>query len=123
MSKVEDAQALHSGFGIRYWSVASALAVLFLAFHLPFLPASLDDLDSINFPLGLRHFDVARHQPHPPGYPLYIALDKAPDAEVPSEPKSLSLTEGESEALAVFALVALFRATDACGQRASTRSI
>src|SRR3989441_11189151 len=123
MSKVEDAQALHSGFGIRYWSVASALAVLFLAFHLPFLPASLEDLDSINFALGLRHFDVARHQPHPPGYPLYIALGKVADAVVPSAPKALSLMGVGSGALAVFALVALFRAIDAGGQRARTRSM
>ena len=32
-------------------------------------PPSLEDLDSINFALGVRDFDVAQHQPHPPGYP------------------------------------------------------
>ena len=65
--------------------------MLFLAFHLPFLPASLEDLDSINFALGLRHFDVAQHQPHPPGYPLYIALGKVAHAVVQSEARALSL--------------------------------
>src|SRR5262249_27234349 len=55
---------------------ASALAVVFLAFHLRYLPASLEDLDSINFALGMRRFDVAHHQPHPPGYPVYIAAAK-----------------------------------------------
>jgi hypothetical protein len=29
-------------------------------------------LDSINFILGVNEFDPARHQPHPPGYYLYI---------------------------------------------------
>ena len=29
-------------------------------------------LDSINFILGVTEFDPARHQPHPPGYYLYI---------------------------------------------------
>jgi 4-amino-4-deoxy-L-arabinose transferase-like glycosyltransferase len=34
----------------------------------------LYDLDSINFALGMRHFDPTVHQPHPPGYFLYICL-------------------------------------------------
>lgn len=55
----------------------AALAVLFFAAHVPFLPESPEDVDSINFALGVRDFDVARHQPHPPGYPVYIALAKA----------------------------------------------
>jgi hypothetical protein len=92
--------------------------VLFLAFHMPFLAASLEALDSINFALGLRHFDVAQHQPHPPGYPLYIALGKVAHAVVPSEARALSLVGLVSGALAVFALVALFRAFDAVDPRA-----
>ena len=54
----------------------TALALLFLAAHLPSLPPTLEDLDSINFAMGVRDFDVAHHQPHPPGYPLFIALGK-----------------------------------------------
>src|SRR4030095_13778051 len=46
----------------------------YVAAHLIFLAPSLEDIDSINFALGLRHFDVANHQPHPPGYPVYLAL-------------------------------------------------
>lgn len=34
----------------------------------------LYDLDSVNFALGMRHFDPVVHQPHPPGYFLYICL-------------------------------------------------
>jgi hypothetical protein len=55
----------------------AALACLFLAAHLAYLPPTLEDLDSVNFAMGVRDFDVARHQPHPPGYPVYIALAKA----------------------------------------------
>ena len=40
------------------------------------LPPTLEDLDSVNFALGVRQFDVAQHQPHPPGYPIFIALGK-----------------------------------------------
>ena len=60
------------------------LALVFLALHLPYLPASLEDLDSINFALGIRHFDVAHHQPHPPGYPVFILIAKALHAVVPA---------------------------------------
>ncbi len=37
----------------------AALAALFLATHLAFLPPTLEDIDSINFAMGVRHFDVA----------------------------------------------------------------
>jgi hypothetical protein len=56
--------------------LVAALAVLSLAAHLAYLPPTLEDLDSVNFALGVRDFDVARHQPHPPGYPAFIALGK-----------------------------------------------
>jgi hypothetical protein len=58
----------------------AALALVFLAAHVPFLPPTLEDLDSINFALGVRHFDVAAHQPHPPGYPVFVALGKVSTA-------------------------------------------
>jgi len=47
------------------------LAAGYFLLHLPYLPQSLEDIDTINFALGLRHFDPALHQPHPPGYPVY----------------------------------------------------
>jgi hypothetical protein len=55
---------------------ALALLLVYLLAHLALLPRTLEDLDSINFALGVREFDVARHQPHPPGYPVFIALAK-----------------------------------------------
>jgi hypothetical protein len=58
----------------------AALAVLALAFalaHAPFVVSTLEDIDSVNFALGVRDFDVADHRPHPPGYPAYIGLGKA----------------------------------------------
>jgi hypothetical protein len=56
--------------------IVGAVAVLALFAHLLFLPPSLEDLDSVNFALGVRDFNVAQHQPHPPGYPVFIALGK-----------------------------------------------
>lgn len=88
------------------------LAIVFLAFHLPYLPASLEDLDSINFALGVGHFDVAQHQPHPPGYPLFILLGKAAHAVVPSEAKALAAVSVAAGTLGVLAIAGLFRRVD-----------
>jgi 4-amino-4-deoxy-L-arabinose transferase-like glycosyltransferase len=49
--------------------------IIFVAtFALYFLSRSpgLDEIDSVNFAMGVREFNVWEHQPHPPGYPLYI---------------------------------------------------
>jgi hypothetical protein len=91
------------------------LAILFLALHLPYLPTSLEDLDSINFALGVRQFDVAHHQPHPPGYPVFILIAKALHAVVPAEVTVLALVSVGSGALGVLALGALFRRLDGSG--------
>jgi 4-amino-4-deoxy-L-arabinose transferase-like glycosyltransferase len=36
----------------------------------------LYDIDSVNYALALDHFDPAVHQPHPPGYFLYVQLGR-----------------------------------------------
>src|SRR5213593_1359828 len=93
----------HSAFGILHYTNAAVLvlAALFLVSHLPFLPASLEDLDSVNFALGVRHFDVAHHQPHPPGYPLFILAAKAAHVVVPVEATALALVSVGGAALGV----------------------
>lgn len=55
---------------------AAGCALAFLLGHLPFVATSLEDVDSVNFALGLRDFDVAAHRPHPPGYPVFVATGK-----------------------------------------------
>ncbi|HUE01673.1 MAG TPA: glycosyltransferase family 39 protein [Bryobacteraceae bacterium] len=40
----------------------------------------LYDIDSVNFALAMDHFDPARHQPHPPGYFLYVCAARALNA-------------------------------------------
>jgi hypothetical protein len=92
---------------------ALALAAIFLAAHLLFLPPTLEDLDSMNFALGVRDFDPSKHQPHPPGYPVFIALGKLSHAIWPSEAGSLSWWSALSGALSVFPLLLLFRSLEA----------
>jgi len=41
------------------------------------LSRTLWDWDEAQFILALRHFDIAAHHPHPPGFPLFIAAGKA----------------------------------------------
>ena len=43
----------------------------------------LYDIDSVDFALGMRHFDPATFQPHPPGYFLYVCLARAISRFVP----------------------------------------
>ena len=55
-------------------------ALLFLT-----APAWPDDWDGVGFLESVQHFDLARFQPHPPGYPVYVALLRVADlvARVP----------------------------------------
>jgi hypothetical protein len=93
-------------------TAAGAIALAFLALHLPFLPPSLEDLDSINFALGIRDFDVARHQPHPPGYPVFMVAAKLVHGVVGSELLSLAILSVTCGALAVIAMAAMMTAMD-----------
>ena len=54
------------------WLLACAVAVSRFAFR----SRDLYDLDSVNFALGIGRFDPRVHQPHPPGYFLYICLGR-----------------------------------------------
>ena len=108
----------------RPW--ASGLAAIFLVAHLLFLPSTLEDIDSINFALGLHDFDPAKHQPHPPGYPVFMALGKLARAIVPSDARALAMLGAIFGALAVFPLMALFEHLDALdgrGRRASPTTL
>ena len=80
----------------------AALALIVVAAHLAFLSPTLEDIDSINFALGVREFNVAQHQPHPPGSPVFIALGKASTAVA----RGLGVPGAESRALAFWSVVA-----------------
>jgi hypothetical protein len=83
-----------------------AIAGAFLLAHLPWLAPSLEDIDSINFALGLREFNPAEHQPHPPGYPVYIALGRVMLAAVRAVQPGLPGVTVEALALSLLSVLA-----------------
>lgn len=94
------------------------LLLVFLLAHLALLPRTLEDLDSVNFALGVRQFDVARHQPHPPGYPVFIAASKASTAVLratgvsAAAPRGLAVWSAIGGAAALPALLVFFAALE-----------
>ena len=103
----------------RLW--ASGLAIVFLIAHLILLPSTLEDIDSLNFALGIHDFDPTQHQPHPPGYPIFIAMAKVARALVPSDARALALLGALLGALAVFPLLRIYEDLESLqGRPAST---
>src|SRR5215471_7358689 len=60
--------------------LAVALALLTIASRLPYRARLLYNWDSVQFALALREYDVVKHQPHPPGYVLYVVLGRLVNA-------------------------------------------
>jgi hypothetical protein len=55
------------------WLLASVCAIAALS-RLVAISRSLWDSDEARFALAVREYDVAGHRPHPPGFPLFIAM-------------------------------------------------
>jgi hypothetical protein len=62
--------------------LALGLAVVTLLSRWPYRARMLYNWDAVQFALALREFDVAKHQPHPPGYFLYVALGRLLNASL-----------------------------------------
>jgi hypothetical protein len=109
--------------------IGAIAALAFLAGHLPFLAPSLEDVDSVNFALALRDFDVAAHRPHPPGYPVFVAAGKIARAAVAGllpaatppgaiDARALALVGVLAGALMAWPLLQFFRMLEADERRA-----
>jgi dolichyl-phosphate-mannose-protein mannosyltransferase len=63
--------------GGRYdFAFAAVLAGLTVASRWPYRARLLYNWDAVQFALALTEYDVVKHQPHPPGYILYVALGR-----------------------------------------------
>jgi hypothetical protein len=57
---------------------ATLIFLTALALYIISRSPSLDEWDSVQFAMGIREYDLWKHQPHPPGYPLYIFFSWLP---------------------------------------------
>ena len=95
----------HSPVTVRLRQLSFVLAFAFLAAHALRVPQTLEDIDSINFAMGVERFDVADHRPHPPGYPVFIALAKLSTA-VTSLGSALDRDAAAAAGLAALSVIA-----------------
>ena len=58
------------------YALAAALSLLTILSRLPYRARMLYNWDAVQFALALHEYDVVKHQPHPPGYILYVALGR-----------------------------------------------
>src|SRR5258708_33116820 len=82
-------------------TIALAAALLYLGFT----SISLDDFDSVSFALVLDHFNIALQQPHPPGFPVYVAIAKAVHVLIPDERTALTFVSAIAGAIGVGAIM------------------
>jgi hypothetical protein len=76
--------------------LAVALASITVLLRLPFQTELLSHRDEVQYALGLHHFDVVAHQPHPPGSPFYMLFGRA----------AFVLTGDEHQAFVLLAMLA-----------------
>ncbi len=67
----------YKGAGFSAWTIPAVLFSVCVLLRLPFASRLLFNMDSVQFALGMRRFDVTLHQPHPPGYFLYVLMGRA----------------------------------------------
>jgi hypothetical protein len=71
-------------------ALALLLAAGAAASRVPFRARRLPTWDAVQFALSLREYDIVKHQPHPPGYILYVAAGRAVEALVGDPTQALA---------------------------------
>ena len=88
--------------------LAAGVAIV-LATRLPYLPESFGDVDSLNFERGVHEFYPFGHQPHPPGYAVFIAIARLLHPLLDSHAAALALPSALLSALLLIPLYLLLR--------------
>jgi len=94
----------------RDTTISITLFLLTLLSRIPFRSHILYHWDSVNFAYAMREFDVAREQPQPPGYILYVWLCRAVDVLFHDPQTTMVTISIVASGLAVVALFHLGRA-------------
>jgi hypothetical protein len=83
-----------------------------------------DDWDGLGFLASIKHFDLDAFAPHPPGYPVYVALLKIASLAFPSTPSGAVAAASLVASLSGAATVALLAtALRAAGARVSVSAL
>jgi dolichyl-phosphate-mannose-protein mannosyltransferase len=96
----------------RDWFLIATLGLTLsvVVTRLPFMTRTLYAFDSANYALAIRDFyNVAFHQPHPPGYPLYVFFARLIYVVVPDANRALVLEGIAWSAIAVACTTVLAR--------------
>lgn len=94
---------------VRSAAILVMLAAATLVLRAPFLAPRLAHWDAVNYALGLHDFNVAAHQPHPPGSPYFILAGRAALAPIGDDNGALLLISLVASVGAVLAEYALTR--------------
>jgi hypothetical protein len=89
------------------WALALTVAGLTGATRWPYRARLLPTWDAVQFALALGQYDIVRHQPHPPGYILYVALGRLAAPVLGDPAATLSGLAVGASALAVLLLYRL----------------
>ncbi|HEY7908731.1 MAG TPA: DUF2723 domain-containing protein, partial [Thermomicrobiales bacterium] len=90
-------------------AIAAAFALATIATRLPFRSHRVFNWDAVNFVLALRDYDVRLHHPHPPGYPIFVAMGRVAQLVIPDGNNALVAVAMLLSAGAVAALFLLGR--------------
>ena len=88
---------------------AAALALLTVVSRLPYRARMAYNWDAVQFAMALREYDVVKHQPHPPGYVLYVGLGRLVNAWIGDETAAYVLLAVVFSGLTTFVVYCLAR--------------
>jgi hypothetical protein len=91
------------------WLVVVGLFVLTLGTRWPLRVVSLEEVDSANYALAVREFNLAKHQPQPPGYLFFVEAVRFAQLWIPDPIEALTAVQVTSGALAIPLFYALLR--------------
>lgn len=89
----------------RQRAIVIAIALVCAASRFLAMARSVWEWDEALFTMGMRDFDVTMHHPHPPGFPVYIAMARAVRLIIPDDFRAL---QSVNLLFGMLAFVALF---------------
>ncbi len=106
---------------LAFWIGTIAVAALLILTRLPFYSDHFFDWDATQLGLAIDRFDIAHHQPHPPGYLFYVLLARGLDLFVASPQRTFQILSSLMTGIGIAGTWALARRF--CGLRGSVLAV